>query len=82
MTVTVTVTMTVTVTAVTVTMHREHKMCDKADSESGPCADLPPPFSSGRRGPWWRVAPVVSCLALAKGPGNSSISLVDLFCLK
>ncbi len=28
------------------------------------------------------VAPVVSCLALTKGPGNSSISLIDLFCLK
>ncbi len=41
-------------------------------------ADLPPPFSSGRGGPRWRVAPVVSCLA----PGNSSISLVDLFRLK
>ncbi len=24
----------------------------------------------------------MTCLALTKGPGNSSISLVDLFCLK
>ncbi len=47
-----------------------------------PCADLPPPFSSGRGGPWWRVAPVVSRLALTKGLGNSLISLVDLVFLK
>ncbi len=36
-------------------------------------ADLPPPFSSGRGGPQWRLAPAVSCLALIKGPGYSSI---------
>jgi hypothetical protein len=46
------------------------------------CADLPPPFSSGRGGPRWRVAHVVSCLASIKGPGNSSIFSVDLFVLK
>ncbi len=34
---------------------------------------------SGRRGPQWRVAPAVSCLASIKGPGYSSIFLVDLF---
>jgi hypothetical protein len=36
-------------------------------------ADLPPPFSSGRGGPWWRVAPAVSCLASIGDPGSSSI---------
>ncbi len=29
--------------------------------------------NSGRGGPWWRVAPAVSCLASIGGPGYSSI---------
>ncbi len=39
------------------------------------CADLPQPFSSWRCGARWRVAPVVSCLASIKGPGNSLINI-------
>ncbi len=31
------------------------------------------PFSSWREGPWWRVAPSISCLASIGGPGSSSI---------